>query len=79
MLSFEMAPGDCIVHHGYALHGAPGTPPASAAGCSSRAGPATTSATMPTSTGGSAPGFPNCGLAEGAPMDCDTFPVLRRA
>lgn len=75
LLLWDMAPGDIIVHHGYALHGAPGN----------------TSAQRRRTficryTGDDvryhgakherlAPAMPHCGLAEGAPMDCETFPV----
>ena len=79
ILSWEMEPGDCIVHHGYALHGAPGnTSPwrrrtfiARFAGDDVRYYGSRHLKTVPD--------YPHCTLADGAPLDSDTFPVVWRA
>lgn len=79
LIRFEMEPGDCIVHHGYALHGAPGNSSTQRR----RAFIARWTGDGVRYHGAKhlrlAPGFPNCGLDEGVAMDCDTFPVIWRA
>ena len=76
ILSWEMEPGDIIVHHGYALHGAPGN-----------SGTRARRTFLARFTGDDVryhgekhkrlgPAMPHCGLAEGAAMDCEAFPVL---
>ena len=79
LLSWEMMPGDCIVHDGYALHGAPGN-----------SGPQPRRVFAARWTGDDVRyrgekharlvgGFSDCGLAEGAPLDSEKFPVVWRA
>jgi ectoine hydroxylase-related dioxygenase (phytanoyl-CoA dioxygenase family) len=78
-VSFDMEPGDCLVFHGAAVHGAPGN-------MTSRPRRAMISRW----TGDDAryagdkharlaPPFPRCGLASGDPMTCETFPVVWEA
>lgn len=79
ILLWDMAPGDIIVHHGYALHGAPGN---------TSLQPRRTFVSRYTGDDVRyrgdkhqrlGPAMAHCGLAEGAPMDCETFPLHWRA
>lgn len=79
ILSWDVEPGDCIVHHGYVLHGAPGN-----------AGPHRRRTFIARWTGDDIryhgakqrqlrPEYPDCRLKDGDLMDSDTFPVVWRA
>ena len=78
ILTWDMEPGDCLVHHGYAVHGAPGNSSKQARrvfivrwlGDDVRYRSRKHDRVAPT--------FPNCGLSDGAAMDCETFPVVWR-
>jgi len=76
IISFDVEPGDCIVHHALTLHGAPGNN-------SSRRRRALASrwtgddAHYVERKGMSKP-IRDPGLAVGDPMDCDLFPVVWR-
>jgi len=79
IVGWDVEPGDCIVHHGYVLHGAPGN-----------AGATTRRTFVARWTGDDIryfgakqrqlrPQYPDCRLADGDPMDSATFPVVWRA
>ncbi len=73
LLKWELEPGDVIAFHGMTIHGAPGNP-----------GPNRRRATNTTWVGDDTvyierpgvmePDFPDCGLKDGDPLDCDRFP-----
>jgi ectoine hydroxylase-related dioxygenase (phytanoyl-CoA dioxygenase family) len=77
--SWDMEPGDCLIHHGYAVHGAPGNATNHPRrvfivrwnGDDVRFRRGKHQKVNPT--------FPDCGLEEGAPMDCAAFPAVWRA
>lgn len=78
ILTWNMEPGDCLVHHGYALHGAPGNSSNQARRVFIARWTGDDVRYRSTKHQRLAPGFPHCGLREGAPMDCETFPVVWR-
>jgi ectoine hydroxylase-related dioxygenase (phytanoyl-CoA dioxygenase family) len=75
---FELEPGDCTIHHGLTLHGAPGNASTTRA----------RRAYVTRWTGDDAyynprpniqPMLYDPDIAEGGPLDCELFPVVRRA
>lgn len=76
ILSWDMAPGDCIAFHGLTVHGAPGN---TSAACARRAvstfwmGDDAVFAERP---GKVRPKFEGHGLEFGEPMDCEYFPRM---
>jgi ectoine hydroxylase-related dioxygenase (phytanoyl-CoA dioxygenase family) len=77
-VQFEMQPGDCTVHHGRTLHGAPGNSSTSMKrrayivrwmGEDVRYNPRPNLQPM----------LRDPGIAPGAPLDCELFPVVRGA
>lgn len=74
IVSWDMAPGDCVVFHGLTLHGAGGNPQAEAwrrAYSSNWLGDDMVFAGRP---GETRPAFDDCGLTDGDPMDSAFFP-----
>lgn len=77
-VQFEMQPGDCTVHHGRTLHGAPGN---SSTSIKRRAyivrwmGKDVTYNPRPNLQ----PMLRDPGIAAGGPLDCELFPVVRSA
>ncbi len=75
-VQFELEPGDCTVHHGRTVHGAPGN---SSTTTKRRAyiirwmGEDVTYNPRPNLQ----PMLRDPGIAPGAPLDCDLFPVVR--
>jgi ectoine hydroxylase-related dioxygenase (phytanoyl-CoA dioxygenase family) len=78
IITWDMEPGDCIVHHGYAVHGAPGNSSKQPRRVFIVRWLGDDVRYHSTKHQRLAPSFPDCGLAEGAPMDCETFPVIWR-
>ena len=78
-LSGELEPGDCIVFDGHVLHGAPGN----ATDAPRRVFTARWIGEDIRYNGDKhrqlAPAYPDCGLENGAPMNCETFPLVWRA
>lgn len=73
LVAFEMAPGDCVVHHALTVHGAPGNQSAS----TRRRGLATRWAGADATWDPRPATFPlirDPGLAPGAPLACTLFP-----
>ena len=79
LLSWEMMPGDCIVHHGYALHGAPGNSSTQLRRVFAARWTGDDVRYDTEKHGRLTAQFANCGLAEGASLDSDTFPVVWQA
>ncbi len=79
LLGWDMEPGDCIVFHALTVHGAPGNSSA----VHRRRAVATRwtgdDARFVRRDGFMSPPFADVTLAPGAPMDCDTFPVVLTA
>jgi ectoine hydroxylase-related dioxygenase (phytanoyl-CoA dioxygenase family) len=74
IVSWDMAPGDCVVFHGLTLHGAGGNPQAETwrrAYSSNWLGDDMVFAGRP---GETRPAFDDCGLTDGDPMDSAYFP-----
>lgn len=77
IVQFEMAPGDCTLHHGLTVHGAPGnsTPAQKRRAYIIRwAGQDVTYYPRPNLQ----PMLYDPGIPEGGPIDCSLFPVVRQ-
>ena len=77
IVSFEMAPGDCTIHHGLTVHGAPGN---ARADCRRRAYVTRWGGDGVTydPRDGTQPMLRDPGVAAGAAVDCDLWPVIWR-
>ncbi len=78
LLSWDMEPGDCIIHHALTLHGAPGN----TSRTTRRRGYAvryTGDDVVWDPRPYCAPVANDPGLEPGAPLDCDLFPVVSQA
>ena len=78
-VSYDMQPGDCVVFHGHAVHGAPGnmTNRPRRAMITRWTGDDVRYAGDKHDKLG--PPFPRCGINPGDPMTCETFPLVWEA
>jgi len=76
ILGWNLAPGDCIVFHALAVHGAPGNSSASNRRRAVSLRLTGDDARFARRDGYMSPPFPDVTLAPGDYMDCDTFPVV---
>jgi ectoine hydroxylase-related dioxygenase (phytanoyl-CoA dioxygenase family) len=78
LLSWEMAPGDCIVFHALTIHGAPGNPSLQNRRCAYATRWMGDDARFGERKGLISPQIDGHGLAPGDPMDCEMFPIVWR-
>ena len=78
LLSWELAPGDCIAFNFLTVHGAPGNISKTSRRRAFAARFTGDDVTFARRKGEMSPPFPQVKLEEGRPIDCPTFPVLLR-
>ncbi len=76
ILGWELAPGDCIVFHALAVHGAPGNLSAENRRRAVSLRLTGDDARFARRDGYMSPPFPEVTLRPGEAMDCDSFPVV---
>lgn len=74
LLAWDLEPGDVVAFHGMTIHGAPGNPRTNARRRATNTTWVGDDAVYAERPGEMEPDFPDCGLEEGDPLDCDRFP-----
>ncbi len=78
LLSWDLEPGDCVAFHFLTVHGAPGNLSETTRRRAFAARYTGDDARFVRRAGEMSPPFPEVTLEPGAPMDCETFPVVAR-